>query len=759
MKPGTFRGQLTKGSYIPAITLAAVLLAGGCLEDKPQAGVLTNGPSMTGVATNAAVGTNAAVSSVTGAPMTASGLVTNNAVPVNIPLEASAMKVSSEVLEIAKLAQAGVSFEVMTNYLAKVPYAYNLTADEIVYLNDVGMPAEVIGMMIRKRPSFVEVASGAEPATAPVTTMVVAPTIAPPATTPPSPAPAVEAPAPVTAAPPAPAPEPVAAQPAPITVVDNSYFYNSLAPYGSWYYVEDYGYCWRPNLVAVSPGWQPYSHGGRWVYTTSGWYWQSDYTWGWAPFHYGRWYRHSHHGWMWQPGAVWGPAWVSWRTSADYCGWAPLPPAACYTSGIGFSYHGRNVGVSFEFGLGLSSYTWIGWGHFNDRNPHHYYAPATHHTTIYNNSTVINNYVTGNNNSTVINNGIGTAPISRATRQEIKPVAVRDAAPGASQAGQYDRVVRSGSEAVIYRPRADQVTAFKPANSASANSSAAGLVRSTERPAIMNNRDSIKDSVRSSVAAKPLDTGSRPITAEKPGSPLPSVRTANPVTAKPTVSGIPAATGRLVPESTTVKPNTGRPGYGSSSETKPGTTTTVKPANPTVTTPTPSVEKPATTLPTRPTARVESIKAPENTVRTTAPNAASVRSGYLSTESKPTVASPARPSYQVVQPTPLTPQARPSIAPMARPKPTYTMPERVVKPTYTAPVAPTAPKYQPAPTPRVETYRPPAQSTPVYKSAPAPTYSQPTHTPPASTPTAPSIKTQNQPSGNGQGGRNSDRGK
>src|SRR2546423_9736807 len=28
------------------------------------------------------------------------------------------------------------------------------------------------------------------------------------------------------------------------------------------------------------------------------------------------------------PGDEWAPAWVSWRSSKDYVGWAPLPPEA-----------------------------------------------------------------------------------------------------------------------------------------------------------------------------------------------------------------------------------------------------------------------------------------------------------------------------------------------------------------------------------------------------------------------------------------------
>ena len=43
-------------------------------------------------------------------------------------------------------------------------------------------------------------------------------------------------------------------------------------------------------------------------------------------YHYGRWTKVEDEGWCWIPDYEWGPAWVSWRESDDYVGWAPLPP-------------------------------------------------------------------------------------------------------------------------------------------------------------------------------------------------------------------------------------------------------------------------------------------------------------------------------------------------------------------------------------------------------------------------------------------------
>jgi hypothetical protein len=99
-------------------------------------------------------------------------------------------------------------------------------------------------------------------------------------------------------------------------------FQGALQPYGEWVVVGSYGRVWRPHVAA---GWRPYYY-GRWEWTNEGWLWVSDEPWGWAAYHYGRWAYDPYYGWLWVPGYEWAPAWVSWRTSGDVIGWAPLAP-------------------------------------------------------------------------------------------------------------------------------------------------------------------------------------------------------------------------------------------------------------------------------------------------------------------------------------------------------------------------------------------------------------------------------------------------
>jgi hypothetical protein len=173
--------------------------------------------------------------------------------------------------------------------------------------------------------------------------------------------------------------------------VNETYFYESLSPYGTWIAVDG-AWVWRPAVVMENPDWRPYCHDGHWVYTDWGWTWYSDYSWGWAPFHYGRWHHHPHHGWVWYPGTTWGPAWVSWRMGDSHCGWAPLPPTARYVAGSGFFYNGRVVAASFGFGLGAADYVFVSSGHFCEPSLHRRLLPPAQVAVVYERTVVLNNY-------------------------------------------------------------------------------------------------------------------------------------------------------------------------------------------------------------------------------------------------------------------------------------------------------------------------------------------------------------------------------
>ena len=104
-------------------------------------------------------------------------------------------------------------------------------------------------------------------------------------------------------------------------------FYDRLQSDGQWFNDPTYGLIWQPSVASSDQNWRPYTD-GRWAYTDRGWTWISNENFGWATYHYGRWARLNDKGWVWVPGNTWAPAWVSWRESDDYVGWAPLPPEA-----------------------------------------------------------------------------------------------------------------------------------------------------------------------------------------------------------------------------------------------------------------------------------------------------------------------------------------------------------------------------------------------------------------------------------------------
>jgi len=335
--------------------------------------------------------------------------------------------ISPGLSEVVKLAQAGVGEEVILAYVEKYSGQFNVGADQILYLNDLGVSGTVITSML-KHDGVTDVNVAAAATNAPAMLPV---------------QPAAEQPAPAQVA--------TSVAPPP-TSTEVSYFYDTLSPYGSWVYLSGYGWCWQPTVAVTVSTWRPYCDRGRWYWSDAGWYWHSDYSWGWAAFHYGRWYQHPRSGWVWAPGTVWAPSWVSWRYYDGYCGWAPLPPEAHFVTGVGFRYHGRHVSVGFDFGLHDYHYSFVHINNFCDYSPYRYVVPHTRVQNFYRNTTVINNYIVGNNN-TVINRGLGRETIARASTTRVREVSVREAPAQNLSRVRGERIERQGNQTVLYRPQ------------------------------------------------------------------------------------------------------------------------------------------------------------------------------------------------------------------------------------------------------------------------------------------------------------------
>lgn len=192
--------------------------------------------------------------------------------------------------------------------------------------------------------------------------------------------------------------------------VSVSVFYDSLDSYGDWVEVGDYGYAWSPR--DVDSDWRPYAD-GEWAYTDAGWTWVSDEPYGWAVYHYGRWLRTDSAGWVWVPGEEWGPAWVSWRRSPEYVGWAPLPPEVRFSQSVRISR-----GVDIEFDIGPSYYSFVTVRNFGAQRLRPLIIEPRRNITIINQTRNITNitYV----NKTVFNGGPEYDEISRVSERPIR---------------------------------------------------------------------------------------------------------------------------------------------------------------------------------------------------------------------------------------------------------------------------------------------------------------------------------------------------
>jgi hypothetical protein len=227
--------------------------------------------------------------------------------------------------------------------------------------------------------------------------------------------------------------------------VGDDYFQSSLSPYGDWVSVGVYGQVWRP--AHVNRAWRPYMH-GRWEWTDNGWYWASAEPFGWATYHYGRWEYDDYYGWVWVPGSTWGPAWVEWRYSDDYIGWAPLTPHAYYDGAV----------VRFDAGWSTPVHYWnfVPGRSFTAVEVGTYVQPPERARRIF--GSTRGNMDIRVENGRVMNVGIDVGFVEHRTNSHLAVVHIDDSH------SRGERVVRDGGadRIEVYRPKMD-VAAQRPA--------------------------------------------------------------------------------------------------------------------------------------------------------------------------------------------------------------------------------------------------------------------------------------------------------
>jgi hypothetical protein len=352
---------------------------------------------------------------------------------------------SAGLAEIIKMAQAHIPEDTILAYIQNSGQIYGPSADEILYLTDLGVSDQVVKALLQKPEAVVadNPAPAAPPAAIPTPATLPAPAM------PPVPA-ALSAPAmpPATESmidvPPAAPLE----TPPPLQNPQDSYFYNSLAPYGDWVQTPD-GWGWQPMVAAVDPGWTPYCDRGQWMLTDDGWYWQSDYSWGWAAFHYGRWRHGGGSGWVWVPGNVWAPAWVAWRNTTDgFAGWAALPPGVLLEPGVGLVTVSGRGGFKAGYGLNAASFTFVPQTHFLAHNPGQFAVGQSRAGAVFRSSVPVNNY--SFSGGRILNLGVSAGQIAAATGTPVPKMALREAASPEAASGKS-----AGRNLAVFRPNLD----------------------------------------------------------------------------------------------------------------------------------------------------------------------------------------------------------------------------------------------------------------------------------------------------------------
>lgn len=188
------------------------------------------------------------------------------------------------------------------------------------------------------------------------------------------------------------------------------YFYDKLSPYGHWAEMDELGWVWQP--ASIGTDWRPYSD-GSWVYTNEGWSFNCSAPWSWAAYHYGRWSFQGTYGWVWVPGTEWAPAWVAWRKSEQYIGWAALPPAIQWTPENGLGTQLANWNSEID----LSGWCFVEPKYFTETNLPDYLQSPSSNQNLFNETRDITNYTLENNH--IVDHAVSVNDVEQYTQKKV----------------------------------------------------------------------------------------------------------------------------------------------------------------------------------------------------------------------------------------------------------------------------------------------------------------------------------------------------
>jgi len=113
------------------------------------------------------------------------------------------------------------------------------------------------------------------------------------------------------------------------------------------------------------------------------------------------------------PGDEWAPAWVSWRKSNDYVGWAPLPSEARFDRRAGIHNWADNY-----YDIGPDQYCFVPTNQFGARRIETAVIPVQRNVTIVNETTNVTNLTYSN--TTVVNQGPSYDELRARSQQPIE---------------------------------------------------------------------------------------------------------------------------------------------------------------------------------------------------------------------------------------------------------------------------------------------------------------------------------------------------